>query len=304
MIVPSITREAANQSYSRSGPPSAISSRAPSRLPSTTISATAPRPARTALSGPRAAAQSVAASGEDGGRGEREQRRDGDVVALVRAQVAELDEHAHREVAEVVVVEVAAGEPRVLGRERLGAVGGVEERHVHRLLGQPDVRRVGDEEDGGREGHGEDRLGGPEEARAERVGLRDAGHEAAPPAAGQPAARLPAGGGPAAFPAAHEGEQPEGADERDPERGAQPSVRDQRERAAHPHEPRDEGQAEHLAQAETRARQAREHDSRQGRRAEPDQLDERPEAQRLGHGEASSRVGGTASVDSGAHGRL
>ena len=239
--------------------------------------------------------------GEDRGGGERQQRRDGDVVALVGTQVAELHEHAHGEVAEVVVVEVAAGEPGVLGRERVRAVGGVQERHVHRLLGEPDVGRVGDEQDGGAT-----KVTVKTASAAQKRRVRSGSGSGTRAASRRQRRRAsqpfgsPRASGAAALPAADEGEEAERADERDPQRRAQPPVRDQRGGAAHPDEPRDEGEAEHLGHAEARAGQAREHDPRQGRRAEADQLDERPEAQRLGHGKASSRVGGTASVDSGA----
>jgi hypothetical protein len=60
VIVSSITRDGANQSYAASGPPSAISCRAPSRFPATTTIPTAASPAPIAPGAPRAAAQSVA----------------------------------------------------------------------------------------------------------------------------------------------------------------------------------------------------------------------------------------------------
>ena len=157
--------------------------------------------------------------------GQREQRGDGEVVALVGRDRGELDQHRHREVAEVVVVEVGARQPRVLGRERVGPVGGVEERHVHRLLGVPDVGRVGDEQRHRGEGDEEHGLRAPEQPPAQRVGLGRARGEPAPAPAGEPAARLAARDRAASLPAAHPGEQPERADERDPQRRAAPCRR-------------------------------------------------------------------------------
>ena len=58
VIASGTTRAGANQSYA----PPAASSRAPSRLPSTSTSTTAPAPARRAPSSPRIAAQRVAPS--------------------------------------------------------------------------------------------------------------------------------------------------------------------------------------------------------------------------------------------------
>ena len=264
VIASGTTRAGANQSYA----PPAASSRAPSRLPSTSTSthrtdAGAPRALLPADRRPEGGAER-----EHGRRGEPEERRDGDVVAAIGGERGQLDRQREREVAEVVVVEVRARQPRVLRRERPGAVDGVRERHVHRLLGVPHVGRVGHEQRHRGERQREHRLRAPEQARAQRVG--------------RPRPRAPP----------HDDARH--ADEHDPARGARAPVRHERGRAAHPHEPRHEQQAQHLGQAEPGAREARQQDPRQRRRAEADDLEERPEAQRLRHGATSSWTLGCA----------
>ncbi len=226
--------------------------------------------------------------------GQREERRHGEVVALVGRHRREPHEQPERELAEVVVVELGAGEPGILRRERGGPVRRVEERHVHRLLGVPDVGRVGDEQRHAREGDEEDRLRAPEQPLAQRVRLRrHACGQPAPAPAREPAARLgPCERAPSA-PSAHPNQQPERAHERDPQRGAQSAVGHERRRTAEPYQPRREQQPEHLAEAEPGAGQACQQQPGQRRSAETDQLDERPEAQRLGHGPTSWLVGGT-----------
>ena len=138
------------------------------------------------------------------------------------------------------------------GKWRASA-GGVDERHVHRLLGLPDVGRVGDEQRHHRE-------------RGERQPLRpqqDVARDLRPPAP----PHEPAGA-----------RQQQHGD--DPHR--QP-LRHELQRAGHPHQPRREQQPERLGERDAAPGQAREHDRRQRRRRQPQYLDQHEEAQRGGH---------------------
>ena len=130
------------------------------------------QPAADRPAGPRAAAQAGPqrrAERERGGRREREERRDGQVVAAARLDARQSGERAHGHVAEVVVVQRLPRDPGVRRRERRGGLHGGQEGHVHRLLGPPDVRREGDQDDHRREGDEEHRLGGDRERAAQRI---------------------------------------------------------------------------------------------------------------------------------------
>ena len=94
-------------------------------FPSTVANAAAVRPTST---GERARRVPASARGlvqrrrdaEDGGRDEREEERDAEVEADRRIDPGEADEEGDEVVAEVVVVDVGAGLPGVVRRERLG----------------------------------------------------------------------------------------------------------------------------------------------------------------------------------------
>ena len=220
---------------------------------------------------------------EHGGRRERRDQREREVVADVRRGADDLDHDRHREVAEVVVVELLAGHPGVVRRERGRGVRGVHERHVHRLLGPPHVGRVGDQQHRRGEGDREHGLRAePQPQPRGVVGGQRARPDplrapARPPALArlaQPCRQRPL---PRRGQRAGEGEQRDDDDDRG---GA---VGDGRDRRQHPHHPRDEQQAERLCEPEPRARQTPEGEpgERDGRQA--DDLDQQKEPERVEH---------------------
>ena len=99
--------------------------------------------------------------------------------------------------AEVVVVEVLPRHPRVVRRERGRGVRGVDERHVHRLLGPPHLGRVGDQQRHPEERDREHHLRADPQAPSRRVLRRQRArrHPVRPPPR-PPAARLVALGQP------------------------------------------------------------------------------------------------------------
>ncbi len=70
--------------------------------------------------------------------GHAEQHRQGQVIGQGGDDAQQFGQRAHEDEAEVVVVDVAAGVPRVVGREGGGAHDGREIGQVHRLLAAPD----------------------------------------------------------------------------------------------------------------------------------------------------------------------
>ena len=115
------------------------------RMPATT----GPRAADALEAGSPADAPSrrlrqVVDDGEGGADGHGEEHRHRQVEGDLRQNARQLDQRRRHELAEVVVVHVAAGEPGVVGRHRRAAGDGVEIGQVHRLLaaagGMPEVR--------------------------------------------------------------------------------------------------------------------------------------------------------------------
>ena len=104
--------------------------------------------------------------------GQGEEEGDGEVECDSWVDSRGPDEGSHHELAPVVVVDVAAGEPRIVGRHVARLQDGVEVGHVHGLLaaqvGVPQVGIGHADEDEGEEGGEEDGLArqqGPPSAR-------------------------------------------------------------------------------------------------------------------------------------------
>ena len=91
--------------------------------------------------------------------GHRRKERHCQVVGDVGGDSRQLRQRAHHPVAEVVVADRLAAQPRVLGRAGKRQYGGVQEREVHRLLGVVDGRVGGPVESPGYEEDQEDDLG-------------------------------------------------------------------------------------------------------------------------------------------------
>ena len=101
----------------------------------------------------------------EGRRGrEREHVGQGEVEAEPRTDAGQLEHGGDHELAEVVVIERAAGEPRVEGRHGAALEDGVEVRHLHRPLPAPGgVPQIGvgePHEQEREEGEVEDQLAG------------------------------------------------------------------------------------------------------------------------------------------------
>ena len=250
-------------------------------------------PPRTLSSRGRAAAHSVPASVNTATAISAEQQREREVVAHVGSDAGDPDQHRHHQVAEVVVVEVLARHPRVVRRERRRRVDGVHERHVHRLLGPPHVGRVGDEQrhHGERDREDEPRRrstgrGAPGRrrghARAAIQSRRTRPSQPCGPSARRAAARRyrwrAATSTPTTISTAGDHEHRGRRVRRDPDR------------REHPHQPRDEQQAERLGEARARRRAAvRTASPASGAAARPDHLDQREEAERLEHRRRQAR---------------
>ena len=97
----------------------------------------------------------VVADGERGAGGEREEERHGQVVGHSRRNARCANDRRHHELTVVVVVQGAAGKPRVQRRHGGGAEDGVQVREVHGLfaaqVGVPQVGVCGAHEHEGQE---------------------------------------------------------------------------------------------------------------------------------------------------------
>ena len=96
-----------------------------------------------ALPAPPHAAPEVESEGVDGPRRQREHRRQPQVVGHFGGDAQQPRRAGGEELSEVVVIDVAASPPGVVGREVVGAQHGVQVCEVHRLLaaegGVPEV---------------------------------------------------------------------------------------------------------------------------------------------------------------------
>ena len=188
------------------------------------------------------------------------------------------------------------------GGNDVRGVDGVDERHVHRLLGPPHVGREGDEQRHQREAGGEHRLGAEPQAPPQRVGRRqDARLQArappAPEARARRAALLERARQLALAQRDEDAGDPDRHEHADHERGR---VR-HAEAGRHPHQPRDQQDPERLGEPEPRPRQPPERQPRERHGGKADRLDQREEgrAPRASlAAEAIRRAGGSGGAPS------
>ena len=158
-----------------------------------------------------------------------------------------------------------------------GRVDGLDERHVHRLLGVPDVGRERRQQRAERVDDREHGLAAPEQPPPDRVVERQ--REAQQPLgrASRPRARAPSERSRSVDQQARQRQQDEHADDQ------RHAVGDDVQRRGHPDQPRHQQQAEDLREPEPGARQPPEDERSQRRGQQAHHLDQHKEPERSEH---------------------